>query len=212
MEERKAAIMTSYFNKWDGNFLGNVQGANAFAVDIGLGDHRTYPELVKRYSKLEEYDTGIFGTDVLTRVLFEHGDGELATKLLASTKTHTFEGMRRTGATTLWEYWPEANRHRSLNHPMFGAVVAYLFDHILGIDQPKDSSGYDTLTIAPVIPDVLQFAEGYRTLPCGQVGVKWEKADNAVKFCITLPQGVTARFRYGDAEQELHDAENVFCI
>ena len=210
--ERKAAIMTAYFNKWDGNFLGNVQGANAFAVDIGIGDHRTYPELVKRYSKLEEYDTGIFGTDILTRVLFEKGDGELAAKLMASSKAHSFEGMRRTGATTLWEYWPEANYHRSLNHPMFGAVTAYLFDYILGIDQPKDSSNYDSLVIAPVVPSILQFAEGYRTLSCGKVSVKWEKEDTAVKFCITLPQGVTAQFRYGDVEKELQSTENVLYI
>ena len=95
---------------------------------------------------------------------------------------------------------------------MCGAVTAYLFDYLLGIDQPKDSSNYDNLVIAPVLPSILNFAEGYRTLSCGKVSVKWEKEDTAVKFCITLPQGVTAQFHYGDVEKELYQTENIFCI
>lgn len=211
MKERKTAVMNAYFNKWDGNFLGNVQGANAFAVDIGLGDARTYENLVQRYDKLEEFDTGIFGTDILIRVLFENGDGDVAVKLLKSEKTHTFGGMRNRGATSLWEYWPESLESRSLNHPMFGAVCAYLFDFILGIGQEADSCAYENIVIAPVVCAGLSLAEGYRTLPCGKVSVKWEKQDEAVKFTVHLPEGVWARFRYNGVEKVLN-GESIFYI
>ena len=74
---RKRAMEAAYFNKFDGNFMMNVQGANAFAADLGLGDDTTYPNMVRYYQKLGCYDTGIFATDILTRVLFERGDGDL---------------------------------------------------------------------------------------------------------------------------------------
>ena len=35
-ELRKKAIQAAYFNTFDDNFVMNVQGANAFAVDLGL--------------------------------------------------------------------------------------------------------------------------------------------------------------------------------
>ncbi len=44
---------------------------------MGLGDDTTYPNMVRYYQKLGCYDTGIFATDILTRVLFERGDGDL---------------------------------------------------------------------------------------------------------------------------------------
>ena len=70
IEARKAMTQAAYFNTWDGNFIGNCQGANAFAVDMGIGDERTYRNMVEYYRKTKSYDTGIFGTDIVTRVLF----------------------------------------------------------------------------------------------------------------------------------------------
>jgi len=210
IKERKDAIMISYFNKWDGNFLGNVQGANAFAVDIGLGDKRTYTNMVQRYDKLGYFDTGIFGTDILIRLLFEHGDADVAARLLMSEEDFSFGGMRKRGATTLWENWPEVEG-RSLNHPMFGAVTAYLFDYILGIGQEPDGSGYENIVIAPKIPADLHFAEGYRTLFCGKVSVRWEKTEDTVKFTVSLPEGVKAKFVYNGVEKELQ-GECIFHI
>lgn len=188
ISERKQAIMSAYFNKWDGNFLGGVQGANAFALDIGLGDERTYPNLVKRYEKIGYYDTGIFGTDILTKILFERGNGDLAVKLLTSTHTHSFAEMLRRGATTLWEYWPESLEDRSHNHPMFGAVVGHLYDYLLGIKSTPSK-----LLISPVITQTLNFVSGHRTLSSGTVSVKCEKKAGKLLLDVAVPTDATLR-------------------
>ena len=70
-----------------------------------------------------EFDTGIFGTDILIRVLCENGFKDLAYKLLTSEKENTFYNMKKHGATTLWENW---NGEASHSHPMFGVVVQYI--------------------------------------------------------------------------------------
>ncbi len=212
IEARKAAIMAAYYNTWDGNFIGCMQGANAFMVDIGLGDERTYKQLVKYYTELGRYDTGIFGTDVVTRVLFEHGDGELAVKLLTSSDKISFEGMRRVGATTLWENWPYATWDRSRNHPMFGAVTAYLFDCLLGIKQVDGGVAYRELVIEPVLVEKLSRASGSRVLPAGEISVAYEKKDGGVEFVIVIPEGVTAKFKLGELECPLEVGENRFRV
>ncbi len=206
---RRAAVRAAYFCKWTGNFMGGVQAANAFAVDMGIGDARTYPNLVEAYRKSGSYDTGIFGTDILTRVLFEHGDGQLAFDLLTADTPVSFEAERKRGATTLWEKWPDFD-DRSHNHPMYGAVAAYLFDHLAGIGQPTDGAGYGELVIAPVIARGINRLRAMRTIPAGEVTVAYEKAGETVDFRIVIPSGVSATFRCGDTERALDAGENVF--
>jgi len=210
IEARRVAVKAAYFNTWDGNFFGGFQGANAIAIDMGLGDKRTYDNLVKYYRALGRYDTGIFGTDIVTRVLFEHGDAQLAADLMMSTDPISFDGMRLAGATTIWENWPHATWDRSHNHPMFGAVAAYLFDYILGIREEADKAGYDDILIAPMLVDGLDTVSGKRCVPAGEISVSYEKKNGYVDFVIVIPENLNAVFRFGDKEIILDAGEN--CI
>ena len=203
--ERRAAVKAAYFNTWDSNFIGGLQGANAFALDMGVGDETTLANMVKYYTADGCYDTGIFGTEIVTRVLFERGEGELAAKLMTARTGNSYAGMRDAGATTLWEYWPEGNAVRSLNHPMFGAVAACLFDWLLGI---QGTPGYTSLRIAPVLPSGLNHARGKRVLPTGEVRVAWQKKDGMAEFTITVPEGVPAVLVFGGTEHDLNAGEN----
>ena len=107
-------------------FCSSLEASDAYAYDIGLGDERTLKAIADKYETLGEFDTGIFGTDILIRVLCENGYKELAKKLLTSEKENTFYNMKKHGATTLWENW---NGEASHSHPMFGAVVQYIVNY-----------------------------------------------------------------------------------
>ena len=122
------AILDKYYDNATGSFCGGVQGADAYAADLGLGDERTYQNVLDKYSALGKFDTGIFATDILVRILCERGDKELARRLLTSKDgLGTFHYMREHGATTLWENWNGADSH---SHPMFGAVVASIIRYL----------------------------------------------------------------------------------
>ncbi len=205
IDERKQVVNAAYFNTWDGNFFGNVQGSNAFAVDMGIGDSRTYSNLVRHYEKLGSYDTGIFGTDIVTRLLFENGDGELAVKLITSNGVHSFSEMRRRGASTIWEYWPDSLRNRSHNHPMFGAIVGYFYDYLLGIR--RENAAYESITVSPVIVSQINSLYGSRMLPSGKVSVRYEKNNDEIMFNVNVPNNVKARFVFKDIERELVSGE-----
>lgn len=209
--ERKKAIMSYYYNSWDGNFLGNQQGANAFAVDIGLGDQRTYDNLVAYYQQIGHYDTGIYGTDILTRVLFERGNGELALRLLLSEHQHSYCEMKRLGATTIWEYWPGSLRNRSHNHPMFGAIVAYFYEYIAGIRMPEQCN-QDEIHIYPLLLKGIKHVKGVRKLPEGELSVEYRVSSLEAQFSIQIPFGKKAKFRFENTEYLLSGGVHQFRV
>jgi alpha-L-rhamnosidase len=192
-KEKKDAIIKKYYNPETGNFADNIQGANAFAIDIGLGDERTLHNIVTHYEKQTWYDTGIFGTDIVTRVLFEHGYEQLAYRLLTSKSKYSFHHWKSTGCTTFPEYW---TYKRSQNHPMFGAVVKYLFSFLLGIRQ--EGAGYQNLVIEPKFVDGLDYAEGHITTVNGRIAVKYVKNNGNISIKAEIPEGINAKFKYGN--------------
>lgn len=204
---RKKAIVDRYFDPATGDFDGDIQGSGAFAVDIGLGDSRTFANIVEKYRRLGMYDTGIFGTDILTRVLFERGEGELAVSLLANKKEVSFHHMMQQGATTLWEYWSGKKSH---SHPMFGAAARYLFYELLGIRQAEGSSGFQNIVIAPRAAASLDFTKGHITTGAGRIAVSLKK-EGGVLVCETeIPEGVAAVFEYGGTKRPLRAGVNRF--
>lgn len=208
---REKAISAAYFNAFDHNFLMNVQGANAYGIDLGLGDERTYRNLVSYYEKLGHYDTGIFATDILTRVLFEHGNADLAVALLTQNGAQGYERWRRNGATTFHEYW-DSRRSRSHNHPMFGAPVACFFDYLLGIRQAPDSVGYRSLVIAPCALEKFAFLKGSMQTVRGHIEVFYEKQEEKWLCRILIPSDTEAVFRFGGKEYPLHTGENLLTV
>lgn len=211
IDERKRAIQAAYFNTFDSNFVMNVQGANSFAVDLGLGDQKTYSKMVDYYKKLGHFDTGIFATDILIRTLFEKGDGELAVDILTNDGEQGYEHWRKNGATTFHEYW-DSNRSRSHCHPMFGAAVAYFFEYLLGIKQTKNSCGYSELIISPKAITKFNRMSGSMKTPNGTVAVSYEKVQDMVLFNVTVPAGCKAVFCIDSFEQELCEGENRFSV
>ncbi len=206
---RKKAIEKVYYNSGTGDFFEDIQGADSFALDIGLGTEKTFNNVIQKYNNLGMVDTGIFGTDILTRVLFERGQGQLAFNLLASKKTTSFNFMMEHNATTLWEYW---TGKKSQSHPMFGAVTRYLFYYLLGIRQTEGSTGFQEIIIEPVLVEGMTFAKGHITAASGKIAVAYQKQPGCVEFVIEIPAGVIAGFKIGEEKRELHEGSNTFTV
>ncbi|MBQ3490533.1 MAG: family 78 glycoside hydrolase catalytic domain [Clostridia bacterium] len=200
-EERKQALRKHYYDEETNTYCADVQGANAFALDIGIGNETMMHTLVEKYEALGEFDTGIFGTDILIRVLFENGFGNTAMKLLTSEKGSSFGTWMKRGETTLCEYWDERKSH---NHHMFGAPLRYVFSHILGV---KDDG-----TTPLIAPEMLTFPiklETYMSTKFGNVFVRREITEK--DETITVRADHCTLFRYRNTEIALiPNEESVF--
>lgn len=120
------AFLNAYYDAETGTFCGSLEASNAYAYDLGLGDERTLNAVVKKYTALGEFDSGIFGTYLIISVLCDNGYKDLAKTLLTSKKPNTYYNMMAHGATTLWENWEGSMSH---DHPMFGAVADVLLKY-----------------------------------------------------------------------------------
>ncbi len=196
----KQSLTRMYYSPQSRNFMGNIQGANAYAVDIGLGCDQTFSQMAAIYQKRGEYDTGIIATDLVTRLLFERGEQDTALSLLTSHGNASFYNMKKQGATTLWENW---NGERSHSHPMFGAVTRFLFRHILGIGQAEGSAGYENIVIAPKPVQGLSKASGHVTTCRGKIAVAFEKQGGNTRFTVELADGMDGVFLLGETRRKL---------
>ncbi len=195
IENSKAALVKNYYDEKTSSFCGGIQGADAFAVAIGLGDKKTEENIYAKYDKLKCFDTGIFGTEVLTDLLVKRGKTELLYKLLSSEKFASFGFMRKNGATTIWEDWDGKSSH---DHPMFGACVKQIFYGIMGISILE---GGKHVTVKPVnIPD-LKFVDCKLKIGGGELYISYTYSKTGVNAKITadnLP--VTLKTEKGDID------------
>lgn len=208
-QSHREALLKAYPMNENMSFLDGIQGADAFAVECGIGTDETFAAMCEKYESLGKYDTGIFGTYILTGVLFNSGRGDLALKLLSNKSDVSFDRMRRSGATTLWENW---NGESSHNHPMFGASVRYLFEGLLGIKQSDKSFGYDEILIEPSGFDNIDFAKGHIDSVKGRILVEFKKNNGKISFRVEIPENSVAHFTYGEFSEELTESINIIEI
>ncbi|MCQ2484072.1 MAG: family 78 glycoside hydrolase catalytic domain [Clostridia bacterium] len=180
------ALVKNYFNAETGDFADNLNSANAFALDIGLGDERTLKSLVNAV-KTKPLDTGIFGTELVPKVLFSNGYFDEAVNFLAQEEYPSFGYMFKCGATTLWEEWKDP---RSMSHPMFGSVVKFLFYYILGIRRAEGDAGFRKIVIEPKINAITGSVSGFITTEKGRVSVAVDSMENICT--VTVPNGIEA--------------------
>lgn len=191
-EYLKKALVKNYYNPETGNFADNMLFGNCYALDLGLGDERTWNNLVSAVEEKKCFYTGIFGTDITLRLLFERGRGDLAVMLMTADGENTFGKWRKHGLTTLAEHWDMA---RSLDHPMFGAAERYLFQYVLGIRQPSESTAFEKVIVAPEdIPQITE-AHGYTVTPAGKISVRFERNAENAAFVVEVPDGGEFEFR-----------------
>ena len=209
IKELTKNVNARFYNPETGDYCENDQGANAIALKVGLGDFRTAENLAKRYEKLCEFDTGIFATKYLIEMLMEHGYQEVAYKMLTSEKECSYASWKKQGATTLYESWRNA---RSYNHPMFGSVVQYFFNHLLGIQQAKDSVAYRKVEIKPLKVSALKKLSGSLQTASGKITVSVEHLEDKTRFLICVPENMEAVLVYESVTKKLEIGTNKIII
>lgn len=185
MKAQKRIVCDHFFDPATGDFAGNIQGADVFAWDMGLGDERTVANAVSHYEKEPYFDTGIFGTPLVVRMLFSQNRPDLAWRVLTAKEPHGFAKWMEMGATTFHEEWYTARSH---SHPMFGAVVDEIFSYIAGIRQAPGSVAYSSVIIDPAFIDGLDRFNAGVTSVHGEIRVSYETNEQGRVLTVTVPR------------------------
>ncbi|GLY93231.1 glycoside hydrolase family 78 protein [Actinoplanes sp. NBRC 103695] len=142
--------------------------------------------------------TGFVGTPLITDVLTDAGEPELAYRLLLQTGCPSWLYAVTMGATTVWERWdsmlPDGSinpgQMTSFNHYALGAVADWMHRRVAGL-APGDA-GYRSLSVRPLPGHELTSASARHLTPYGEASVAWERADGRLTLRVTVPVGSTA--------------------
>lgn len=199
IETLRNALRANYLNEETQEYCNNYQGAHAYAAWVGIADDAMVAAMAEKYRISRRFDTGFLGTAILCQVLFSHGYGDVVNSIMENDCMGTFLYMKRKGATTIWEYWHGGSN----NHPMFGGCVTGIVNYLMGIRPLESYATYQNLQISPVTPKTMNRACGSITTPWGKIQSAWERLGDKLVFRISVPDEVTAVFRYGDMERPL---------
>lgn len=149
--------------------------------------------------------TGFIGTASLNHALSGADLHAEAYRLLQQEDYPSWLYPVRNGATTIWErlnsYTIEDgfggnNSMNSFNHYSFGAVAAWMYNHVLGIQRDAAQPGFRHFGLHPTPdPDArLQHAQGHYDSPYGRIESRWDYQEGALVYQVRVPANTTAAF------------------
>ena len=163
--------------------------------------------------------TGFPGTPYILFALADNGQEETAFKVLMNTKCPSWLYEVKSGATTIWERWDGLDENGecpisddgtdmmiSYNHYASGAVGAFLYERIAGIQAIEP--GYRTFRIRPLAGGGITSARGSTDSPYGKIVSDWKIEEGifsldievpaGTKCAVTLPDGTTSEYGSGN--------------
>ncbi|MGV3617032.1 MAG: family 78 glycoside hydrolase catalytic domain [Fimbriimonas sp.] len=193
----KADFNTVYYDASKKRYWEGRQGANAFALGLGLVPDDKYAQvlgsLIEELGRLNyHFDTGILGTPLLVKVLSQNDRDDLVFKLMNQKDFPSFGYLLDEQNSTLWEFW-DGNGSRC--HPMFGSVASWFYDGLAGIKIDPASVGMQHFLIEPKTVVEMDYCKAsYRSL-YGKIRSEWKSLGNGKhRFIAEVPPNTSATF------------------
>jgi alpha-L-rhamnosidase len=144
--------------------------------------------------------TGFVGTPYINWVLSEMGHLDTAYALLKQTTWPSWLYSVTQGATTIWERWDGWTHDRgfqdpsmnSFNHYAYGAIGAWLYAVVGGIDLDPQQPGYKHIIMRPRPGGNLTSAEAELCSMYGLIRSAWTQENGVFSWQITVPANTTA--------------------
>jgi alpha-L-rhamnosidase len=144
--------------------------------------------------------TGFLGVEHLLWVLDLGGRPDAAHDLLGRRTFPSWGYSIDQGATSIWERWDGWTRDggfqdpsmNSFNHYSLGAVGAWLFGRLLGIDLDPDVPGFARASVCPRPGGDITWARGWQETIAGRFDVAWRIDGDVFELDLSVPVNATA--------------------
>ena len=203
-EEARVAFTRRFVHE-DGTIEGNTQTSYVLALEFDLLPQALRPlaaaKLVQSIRERDDHlSTGFVGTPYINWVLTETGHLDTAYALLKQTTWPSWLYSVTQGATTIWERWDgwtlekgfQDPKMNSFNHYAFGAIGAWIYAVIGGIDLDPDDPGYHHIIMHPRPGGGLTHASIEMNSMYGAIRSAWLLGDDDFDLRVTVPANTTA--------------------
>ena len=144
--------------------------------------------------------TGFLGTPYICEILCAYGYDDAAYGLLLN-EDHQWLYQIKKGATTIWEHWDairpdgtfQSERMLSFNHYAYGAVGAWLFQGVAGINIDEAQPGFKHIIIKPRPGGGLTEAQAVYQSMHGPIKSGWKISGDQLIVQVEIPANTTAR-------------------
>lgn len=183
-------------------------------------------ELVRDIEKRGTHlSTGFVGTPYLLQALEDAGHIDVAFRLLEQETFPSWLFPVKNGATTIWERWdgwtPENGFQdkgmNSFNHYAYGAVGAWMYGTVAGLDLDPKEPGYRHITFRPHLGGSLTWAEASLQTRHGHASIRWEIQEDKLRVRFTVPAGCRGTFQppvgfVGDISEHLEGNHEIVLL
>ena len=125
---------------------------------------------------------------------------DVAYKLLHQKKWPSWLYAVTQGATTIWERWDGWTQEKgfqdkgmnSFNHYAYGAIGAWLYAVVAGIELDPARPGYKHIYLQPRPGGEITRAQGHLETMHGKVSSSWKLAPGRFEWTVMVPPNTTA--------------------
>jgi alpha-L-rhamnosidase len=204
-------IVEAFRNRYitpEGLVTSGNQTANVLALHFDLAPESTRAvtagELARDIKKRDYHlATGFVGTPYILEVLENAGYLDVAYKLLEQESFPSWLFPVKNGATTIWERWdgwtPEKGFQdkgmNSFNHYAYGAVGAWMYRTVAGLEVDAAEPGYRHIVFRPRPGGTITWAEATLPTAFGETAIYWELKGAVLHVRMTVPEGCRATFQ-----------------
>jgi alpha-L-rhamnosidase len=158
-------------------------------------------ELVADIERREmQLSTGFVGSPYLTHVLSHFGRVDAAYALLNQKSWPSWLYAVTQGATTIWERWDgwteengfQTPQMNSFNHYAYGAIGAWLYSTVAGIEVDMAASGYKHSVLRPQPGGDLTCARATLDTLYGALISDWKMENGTFEYTVVVPPNTTA--------------------
>ena len=189
----------------NGLISGQTQTACALALRFDLLPVRARPGVIAALARDIEargnhLSTGFVGTPHLPFALSENGRTDIAYTLLNQRDWPSWLYSVTQGATTIWERWDGWTRDKgfqtpgmnSFNHYAYGAIGAWLYAVVAGIDVDETQPGFQRILFRPQPGGGLTRVEATLDGPYGRIESAWRVRGSAWRWRVVVPPNASA--------------------
>jgi alpha-L-rhamnosidase len=189
----------------DGTLRGGTQTSYVLALHFDLLPQElrsiAVAQLVQNIGQRANHlSTGFVGTPYINWVLSEAGHLDTAYALLRQTTWPSWLYPVTQGATTIWERWDGWTHDKgfqdpgmnSFNHYAYGAIGAWMYAVIGGIDLDPQKPGYKHIHLHPQPGGGLSHAKVDLQSMYGLIHSDWTIQADSFNLRVTIPANTTA--------------------
>jgi alpha-L-rhamnosidase len=148
----------------------------------------------------DHLSTGFVGSPYIAHVLSDNGRLDVAYALLHQKTWPSWLYAVTQGATTIWERWDGWTHDKgfqdvgmnSFNHYAYGAIGAWLYSIVAGINVDEEAPGYKRIIFRPQPGGGLEHACAILKSIYGEITSDWRITDDQFRWNITVPPNTTA--------------------